>query len=172
VEAVKVRAGSVADSVFAPEKTESPRQLLKESAGLPPNLSTLTDISQYLSDQNNQLDSQTSSFKSALDSMSSSLELLQAQLGPGDQHNYVLASICALKVKTSEVWRQQIQSTSYLRQVTQALHTIAEQLAANEMEIDPAAFVRRETVLRSMRKLNVEQSHDMFYSFVDSGAQS
>ena len=42
------------------------------------------------------------------------------------------------------------------------------------MEINPAGFVKRETIERSIRKFstNLDNSnHDMFYSFIDSGSR-
>ena len=39
-----------------------------------------------------------------------------------------------------------------MRQVTQALNKIAEQLAEKEIEIDPRAFVHRETITRTVNK--------------------
>ena len=47
-----------------------------------------------------------------------------------------------------------MQSTGYMRQVTQALHAIAEQLAAKEIDIAPQQFLNRETIKRSMSKMN------------------
>ena len=47
---------------------------------------------------------------------------------------------------------QQIETTKYLRSVTQALHKIAEELATREIEIDPKEFVRRETITRNINK--------------------
>ena len=58
------------------------------------------------------------------------------------------------------------------------MHTIAEQLAAKEIDINPTDFVRRETIERSKGKLNrlssgnrLEQSsNDLFYSFRESNS--
>lgn len=60
---------------------------------------------------------------------------------------------------------------AYLRQVTQALHQIAEKLAEKEIQIDPKNFVSRETISRNIR-MNLsssgrEKSNEMYYSFID-----
>ena len=57
-----------------------------------------------------------------------------------------------------------MQSTGYMRQVTQALHAIAEQLAAKEIDIAPQQFLHRETIKRSMSKMN---KHDMVFDEVN-----
>ena len=58
--------------------------------------------------------------------------------------------------------------------MTQALHLIAERLAATEMEINPKGFVNRETITRSLRKgsSGIEQSNDFFYSFIDENSKA
>lgn len=82
-----------------------------------------------------------------------------------------------VKKSTDEVKSKQAKSISYLRQVTQALHQIAEKLAEKEINIDPRNFVSRETISRNIR-LNMsndnnglgQSNNELFYSFIDGGS--
>ena len=65
-----------------------------EVAGQPLKLNTLTDISQFLSEQNNQLDSQLSVSKQAQDALIADLDGLLAQAG---ENNPLSESIAKVK---------------------------------------------------------------------------
>ena len=55
-----------------------------------------------------------------------------------------------------------------MRQVTQALHEIAEKLATKEIELNPKDFVQRETISRGMNKMNSSDTDNLFVSFADN----
>ena len=123
VEPMMPRLNSVIGSV-APT-TESPRANQPRVAGetltvggKPLNLSTLTDISQFLSEQNNVIDGQMSAQKQAIDALSSSLDFLEQQLGVQDSFNQVSMRISNARQTTGELWRQHLKGTAHLRQVT------------------------------------------------------
>ena len=123
VEPIMPGLNSVIGSV-APT-TESPRANQPRVAGetltvggKPLNLSTLTDISQFLSEQNNVIDGQMSAQKQSIDALSSSLDFLEQQLGAQDSFNQVSMRISNARQTTGELWRQHLTGTAHLRQVT------------------------------------------------------
>ena len=61
--------------------------------------------------------------------------------------------------------------------MTQALHEIAEKLAAKEIEINPKEFVNRETISRGLNKLNgsvrnADQSDNTYLSLKEESIKN
>ena len=81
--------------------------------GKPIDLSTLTDISQFLSEQNNQLDGQLNASKQAQEALIADLDALLKKAG--EQEHPLATSIAKVKQTTSQAWQQQMQSTGYMR---------------------------------------------------------
>ena len=81
-------------------------------------MSTLTDISQFLSQQNNQLDSQLETTKAALGALTSDLDRMQQEAGESEQFKPMVASIAKVKEAASVAWQKHVQSTNYMRQIT------------------------------------------------------
>ena len=88
----------------------------------------------------------------ALSALMVDLEKLQEQIKGQLQFGEMEKRITKIKVTTNEAKKQHLQSASYLRQVTQALHQVAENLATQEIDINPKGFVGRETIQRSQKK--------------------
>ena len=99
---------------------------------------------------------------------------MREQAGDSEQLRPMVESIAKVKLATSQAWQKQVKTTDYMRQVTQALNKIAEQLAEKEIEIDPRAFVHRETITRTISKKirnsvpSAVDDRSVFYSFKDT----
>ena len=74
--------------------------------GKPVNLGTLTDISQFLQEQNIKLDGQMSVSGDALGALMGDLDQLQTQIGGNEQFRSIQSRITCVKDTANEVRRQ------------------------------------------------------------------
>ena len=82
--------------------------------GKPVNMSTLTDISAFLAEQNTKLEGQITQSEASLNVLTSDLDVLLTQINGEKKFKSIESRINCVKETTQDVKRQQAQSTQYL----------------------------------------------------------